>query len=193
MNFSKLFIILFLFTSFVQAQNNTSTQASIKKQKITHSFLFGYQLYSSKYDAPPSNLPFDDDDRHSSYMEVGKTIQYKFNFAPHTAFSFGAHIGATVQPARFNKVVYLPIGLQSNFHFYKFIDSKTKRNFKSDKLDLYIGANFGFGPIFNSENTPSGFHYGPHFGLRYWPHRRVGVNFEIGTGSCIGCLGIVLK
>lgn len=94
-------------------------------------------------------------------------------------------------------VLYVPVGILANFHFFQLIADK-KNVAIGDKLDLFFGLNVGSGLAANivkgGGTTVNGIIFaGPQFGVRYFFTDKIGVNFEVGYGKSIVEGGVSIK
>lgn len=92
---------------------------------------------------------------------------------------------------------YLPVGILANFHFFQLIADK-KGLGVGDKLDIYVGLNFGTGLGVNlvkgGENSVGGIIFaGPQFGLKYFFNDKIGIYSEFGYGKSIFEAGVSIK
>jgi hypothetical protein len=122
--------------------------------------------------------------------------------------------GLTRYVARYDNVIgelpsgghlSIPIGIETNFHFYQLIQDKSAKNIHGDKLDLYAGLAAGSGPnIYFHSIYASGYRtqdvvsagilaIGPHFGMRYFPNPKTGFFMELGYGKSILNIGVVMR
>lgn len=89
----------------------------------------------------------------------------------------------------------IPVGLITNFHFYRLIDDKVSKDIHSDKLDIYAGLNVGSGISFYP--TPGWvsplFYAGPQVGARYFVKPNIGLGLEVGYGKTFVNGGVTFK
>lgn len=123
------------------------------------------------------------------------TIQYQGEWGIHDYIGLGFHTGVTAGGFRGATRLYIPIGIQGNFHFYQLIDDKTSKDIKSDKLDIYAGLNFGGGPAFRPSTSDvfGGIHGGAQVGARFYPSSNFGIFAELGYGKSFAQFGIVIR
>ncbi|MFN8238224.1 MAG: hypothetical protein U0T77_08650 [Chitinophagales bacterium] len=92
-------------------------------------------------------------------------------------------------------VLYVPVGILANFHFFQLIADK-KNVAIGDKLDMFFGLNIGSGiAVYLPGGKPvNGIIFaGPQFGVRYFFNDMIGVNFEVGYGKSIVEGGVSIK
>lgn len=125
------------------------------------------------------------------------TFQYQGEWGIHDYVGLGFHAGFSVGGFRWRNStnLYVPLGLQSNFHFYQLIDDKVSGDIKSDKLDIYAGLNFGGGPAFtpSADLVYGGIHGGAHVGARFYPKSNIGIFAELGYGRSFAQFGLVIR
>lgn len=94
-------------------------------------------------------------------------------------------------------VLYVPVGIFANFHFYQLIEDKTSKDIHGDKLDLYAGLNVGSGLAvgFPADNSTIGgmLFVGPQFGVKYFFKPKIGVYAEFGYGKSLLEAGLSFK
>lgn len=94
-------------------------------------------------------------------------------------------------------VLYVPVGVQANFHFYQLIEDKTSKDIHGDKLDLYAGLNVGSGLAVGfpaNSNTIGGLLFvGPQVGVKYFFKPKIGIYAEVGYGKSVFEAGISFK
>jgi len=94
-------------------------------------------------------------------------------------------------------VLYVPIGIVANFHFYQLIEDKSSKDIHGDKLDIYAGLNVGSGLAVNlvkNNNSVNGLLFvGPQVGVKYFFKPKIGVYAEIGYGKSIMEAGVSFK
>ena len=94
-------------------------------------------------------------------------------------------------------VLYVPVGVLANFHFFQLIADKKGLGI-GDDLDLYVGLNFGTGLGVNLSkgggNSVGGIIFaGPQFGVKYFFTDKIGVYSEFGYGKSIFEAGVSIK
>lgn len=132
---------------------------------------------------------------------AGFTTQYQGEWGIHNYVGLGFHAGLTIRPYINSDYLemYIPVGLQANFHFYQLIDDKVSSDLKSDKLDIYGGINVGGGPVigidtyFDDTYIFGGIHAGPQVGVRFYPKSNVGIFAEVGYGKSFAQFGLVIR
>ncbi|HUM52532.1 MAG TPA: hypothetical protein PK431_11985 [Chitinophagales bacterium] len=94
-------------------------------------------------------------------------------------------------------ILYVPVGIMANFHFFQLIEDKTSKDIHGDKIDLYAGLNVGSGLAVSfpaSSSTIGGMLFvGPQFGIKYYPKPKFGIYAEVGYGKSLLEAGISLK
>lgn len=181
----KLLLTIIAFTLTM-----VSFSQSFEKGKMYNSFSLGYQGYIPVGAGGGFGL---------ARFSRGLTIQYQAEWGIHDYVGLGFHTGATLNFRLLGSglITYIPIGVQSNFHFYQLIADKTGGNLHADKLDIYAGLSFGGGPVIYSDDFGSSIngalHIGPQVGIKYYPTERLGVFAEFGYGRSLAMFGIVIK
>lgn len=93
-------------------------------------------------------------------------------------------------------VMYVPIGVIANFHFFQLVGDK-KNVAIADKLDLYVGLNVGSGLAVGfptgSGSVGGMLFVGPQFGLKYFFNDKIGVYTEFGYGKSLIEGGVSIK
>ncbi|MBK8353304.1 MAG: hypothetical protein IPL21_17100 [Saprospirales bacterium] len=94
-------------------------------------------------------------------------------------------------------VLYVPVGIFANFHFFQLIEDKTSKDIHGDKLDLYAGLNVGSGLAVSfpasSSNIGGMLFVGPQVGVKYFFKPKIGVYAEVGYGKSLMEAGISFK
>lgn len=94
-------------------------------------------------------------------------------------------------------VLYVPIGISANFHFYQLIEDKTSKDIHGDKLDIYAGLNVGSGlavSLVKGNNTVGGLLFvGPQVGVKYFFKPKFGIYAEFGYGKSVMEAGLSFK
>lgn len=93
----------------------------------------------------------------------------------------------------------IPVGVLANFHFFQLIADK-KGVGVGDKLDLYVGLNFGTGigvstlkGLKGSDKISGIIFAGPQFGVKYFFTDKIGIYTELGYGKSIFEAGVSIK
>lgn len=188
---NRIFLAIFLCLTTISIFSQEKERKAFNANKLHHSVLGGFQIYSS-FDSQNNS------DKHSSdFFNIGRIFLYKAEYGISNIWGIGFHTGTSFYKSRYSVnnpfQVYLPFGIHSNFHFFNLVDAKTKRSLRADKIDMYIGVDVGVGVVFRKNEQLLGAHYGPHFGFKYFPKKRVGLNFEVGIGSSMGAIGITIR
>lgn len=123
------------------------------------------------------------------------TTQYQAEWGIHDYVGLGFHAGITAGGFRGTTSLYVPLGVQANFHFYQLIDDKVSSDIKSEKLDIYAGVNVGAGPAFitSTGDVFGGVHAGPQVGVRFYPKSNIGMFAEVGYGKSFAQFGLVIR
>ena len=94
-------------------------------------------------------------------------------------------------------VLYVPVGILANFHFFQLVADKKGLGI-GDALDLYVGLNFGTGlsaslPKGSGNNVAGIIFAGPQFGVKYFFNPKIGVYGEFGYGKSVFEAGVSIK
>ncbi len=185
----KKLLLSFIFS--LQAQEVNAFQ----KKKLYHSLSIGGQNY----------VRFPSEYNGGNYFRPGTAFFYELEWACAEYFGINMHLGFNGRSNFQNNVntyneLFVPIGFQGNFHFYKLIDANSDKDIRSDKVDIYAGIAVGAGPvigapqtIFTSNDLYGGFYAGPQLGIRYFPSKHFGIFQEMGFGKSLIQFGIVLR
>lgn len=131
----------------------------------------------------------------------GLSINASGEYKVHEYVGLGWETGMNSFFTPYNKQYYaarsieIPLAIKANFHILEVTKVRVK-----DKLDVYAGMVLGGGPAFylgpNAADIPSGdrvygiMHFGPQFGVRYWPRKNIGVFGEFGWGVTFANVGV---
>lgn len=93
-------------------------------------------------------------------------------------------------------VMYVPVGVIANFHFFQLIADKKNLGI-GDDLDLYVGLNVGSGLAVGfptgSGSVGGMLFAGPQIGLKYFFNDKIGVYTEFGYGKSLIEGGVSIK
>jgi hypothetical protein len=127
------------------------------------------------------------------------TLSLQAEFGVHDYVGIGIVTGVGGRNYRYGGggVLYVPVGISANFHFYQLIEDKTSKDIHGDKLDLYAGLNVGSGlaaffPA-SSDNLGGILFVGPQVGVKYFFKPKFGIYAEVGYGKSLMEAGISLK
>lgn len=123
------------------------------------------------------------------------SVQAEFGVHDYVGVGLCTGIGGRSFSGGGGGVLYVPIGILANFHFFQLIADK-KNVAIGDKLDLFVGLNVGSGIaayLPNSKTVNGIIFAGPQFGVRYFFTEKIGVNFEVGYGKSIVEGGVSIK
>lgn len=126
------------------------------------------------------------------------TLSVQAEFGVHDYVGVGLVTGLGGRSYYGTGVLYVPVGVLANFHFFQLIADK-KNLGVGDKLDLYVGLNFGTGLGVNfykggGGNTVGGIIFaGPQFGVKYFFNDKIGIYSEVGYGKSIFEAGVSIK
>lgn len=125
------------------------------------------------------------------------TLSLQAEFGVHDYVGVGLVTGLGGRALGGGGVLYVPVGILANFHFFQLVADK-KGVAVGDKLDLYVGLNFGTGLgaslVRNGSNSTYGIIFaGPQFGVKYFFNSKIGVYGEFGYGKSIFETGVSIK
>lgn len=127
------------------------------------------------------------------------TLSVQAEFGVHDYVGVGITTGIGGRNYRYGGggILYVPVGVVANFHFYQLIEDKTSKDIHGDKLDLYAGLNVGSGLAVGfpaSKNSLGGLLFvGPQVGVKYFFKPKFGVYAEFGYGKTLIEAGVSLK
>lgn len=130
------------------------------------------------------------------YVGLGGSIGFDYaSNLSRNAVGFGYYgsplLGNAFSSSSFRSFA-IPVVFTGNFHFFQLIQDKTGKSLHADKLDIYVGLDFGSGPAFavpksayKSYGSDTGYmiYGGPHAGIKYYFSEKTGVFLEIGYGK----------
>ncbi|MEN9447912.1 MAG: hypothetical protein RJA25_1202 [Bacteroidota bacterium] len=125
------------------------------------------------------------------------TLSLQAEFGVHDYVGVGLVTGLGGRAFGGGGIFYLPVGILTNFHFMQMIGDR-KGVAIADKLDVYVGLNFGTGlGVTTSKgggSAVSGIIFaGPQFGVKYFFTDKIGVYTELGYGKSIWEDGVSIK
>jgi hypothetical protein len=132
-----------------------------------------------------------------SGLSVNASGEYKVHNYVGLGWQTGLNSYFTPYNNRYGAVrtLEIPIAIRANFHILEVTKARVK-----DRLDVYAGMTLGGGPAFytgpNASDIPSGdrvygiLHFGPQFGVRFWPVKKVAIFGELGWGVTFANVGV---
>jgi hypothetical protein len=124
------------------------------------------------------------------------TLSVQAEFGVHDYVGVGLVTGLGGRAFAGAGVLYVPVGVIANFHFFQLIADKKGLGI-GDKLDIYAGLNFGTGLGVSfpaGDGSVGGIIFaGPQFGVKYFFTDKIGVYSEFGYGKSIFEAGVSIK
>ncbi|HMV14379.1 MAG TPA: hypothetical protein PKK18_00845 [Chitinophagales bacterium] len=125
------------------------------------------------------------------------TLSVQAEFGVHDYVGVGLVTGIGGRAVGGGGVLYVPVGILANFHFFQLVADKKGLGI-GDALDLYVGLNFGTGlgaslPKGSGNNVSGIIFAGPQFGVKYFFNPKIGVYGEFGYGKSVFEAGVSIK
>lgn len=126
------------------------------------------------------------------------TLSVQAEFGVHDYVGVGLVTGIGGRSFYGTGVLYVPVGILANFHFFQLIADKKGLGI-GDKLDVYAGLNFGTGLGVSfykggGGTTVGGIIFaGPQIGVKYFFNDKIGVYGEFGYGKSVFEAGVSIK
>lgn len=125
------------------------------------------------------------------------SVQAEFGVHDYVGVGLVTGIGGRAFVGGGGGVLYVPVGVLANFHFFQLIADKKGLSL-GDDLDVYAGLNFGTGLAANlykgGGNDVGGIIFaGPQIGVKYFFNPKIGVYGEIGYGKSVFEAGVSIK